>query len=324
MLSGYVRLAQDGIESLKDNLFMQKDPNSSHYFFDYCRVALQYHFNPTERLSGMGFLIFAPNGRIWLQSTEYCYELPELASYYFVLDIVLEEAKKSKTKIVELFIPNRQVVKLMNAENPFKEGPYKQIHDETKNKYSQFEKVIITFRNDYPKDVQARLDKESTTASQAPQISTSGRWENQVGNKAYFNVGQTEEDMKQFAEEYARIAHDFIQSYLKEYETDYGKEAVQKLFKDMKEKKVKDLPSTKRVLKEKRESIPVKIKIVPFKKKILCHNCNSLMEFESCTLEKPKNERYYLMRCKHCMATKTLDEKGRLKLYGRYPKKQKT
>lgn len=333
MITAYVRLPQEGIEPLTGVHEMIKDKQTGHYFFDYFRVTLQCYINPNERVSGMAILAFAPNGTIWMETSEYCYELGELASYYFVMNLVLEEAKKSHAKVLEIMLPSQKVIEFMQSEKPdklikamgIKEkqlfDAYRQIHRETKEKFSRFRKVIITLRKSYPQHVYNRLIKQAKMAAEPPQISTSGHWSNQIAGKSYYNVGMTKEEEKEFAEQYARIHYDFVKNYLQEYERDYGKDAVKKLIQDVNDKKIKVLPPTKRVLAERREMVPIKVKKLPFKKVILCQNCESIMEFEKAILEKPENKKIFTMRCNNCLATKAIDESGRIKYYGRYPKK---
>jgi phage anti-repressor protein len=334
MLIAYVKLSQEGIEPLPVVHEMIKDKQTGHYYFDHFRVILQCYINPKERVSGMAILGFAPNGTIWLETSEYCYELGELASYYFVMDLILEEAKKSHVKVLEIMLPSQKVIDFMQSINPSKLikamrikdkkliNAYKQIHRETKEKFASFGKVILTLRRSYPQHVLDRLIKHAEMAAEPPRIGINGQWLNQIGGKSYYNIGMTEAEEKQFAEDYARICYEFTESYLKEYEHDYGKEATSKLIKDLNEKKIKDFPPTKRVLAESKESIPINIKKLPFKKDILCQNCDGAMKFEKASLEKPENRKIYTMRCKKCLATKALDEKGRIKYYGRYSKKK--
>jgi hypothetical protein len=320
MFTAYTRLEQNGIEALEKYETPIKSQEGGHWYFDDFRIALQYYFNKTERTSGVGILAFAPNGNLWCETAIYCDQLNELAGYYYGIDRALEEAKKSKAKAVQIFIPNKHVVKILNLANPFKEKAYAEIHNYIKKKLKIFLSVEIRFRKKYPSDVQERLDRESKNASLPPEISLHGHVSSKI-NLVYFNIMMVEEDKKLFAEQYARLYLDFIEGYMKEYEQDYGKEALIDLHKGIKEGKIKDLPPTKRNIKENIESKVIKVKETPFKKVILCQNCNTQMIFESATFEMPQNEKHYRMRCKECFATKTLNDKGKLLLYGRYSKK---
>lgn len=321
MFTAYTHLYQEGIEAVDENTPLTKDSASSHYFFDPFRTALYCHLNKKELLTGMGFLSFAPNGRIWCQSGIYCYSLNELASYYACLETVLEEAKKSHARNVEIMIPKKVVVKIMNAENPFKDKESMKFHNTIKQLFTKFDSVKISYRKNYPKDVLARLRNEAIAASQPPKITPQGVWHNST-NLIYFNVGMTEDEMKQWAEGYARLMYDFFQSYMEEYEQDYGKEALRELIQGVNENKIKDLPPLKRNKKEGRRTVDFKVKESPFKRKTLCQNCESEMTIERGYIEKPENVKQYLFRCNKCLATRTINETGRTEYYGRYEKKK--
>lgn len=186
MLTAYIRLPQDGIEPLNVP-DAKKDSTSSHYFFEDCRIALQYYLNKKERTSGMAILLFGPNGNIWCETGLYCEEYSELISYYCGIDKALTEAEKCKVKNIEIFIPNRRIVKLLASKQPFKEDVYKKVHDGMKQRWSIFSDVRFTYRMSYPESVLTRLHRDSRNASEPPQITPQGRW-NQKINLSYYNL----------------------------------------------------------------------------------------------------------------------------------------
>lgn len=321
MLTGYFRLSQEGIEPLPEFTPPQKDKDSGHYYFDDFRISLEYFLNDKEKTSGVGILTFAPNGLLWSQSGEYCYEFNELASYYYALDNALNEAEKSKAKRIEIFVPHPKVVKLLNSKKPYKDKGFAKIHDYVKERFKKFEKTIVSHRVDYPASVKARLEKEAREAAEPPEISTNDRWMNGKGT-SYFNVGATEAEEKLFAEQYARLMYDFMESYFKEYEQDYGKDALKDLLAKIKSGEIKEPPPLKRNIEQQKSSKIIKKFNLPNKKPVICQNCENEMEIEKCTLEMPENDKHFIFRCKKCLATKTLNGKGRVIEYGRYPKKK--
>lgn len=320
MLTAYFKLSQDGIESLEKYDPLLKDKESGHYYFDYYRAVLRYYLNEKDRTSGVGILTFGPNGTIWCQTGEYCFEFNELASTYLGVNLILDEATKSQAKTVEIYLENEDLVKLLNKHQPHKDKPLQELHRGFQSKANKFTNVKFTHRTEFPTSVVERLEKESKEASIPPLFSINGYWNNAKG-VSYFNIGMTEDQEKQFAEQYARMMYGFMESYFKEYETDYGKEAYLQLLKDIKENKVKELPLLKRNLAEKKETKVIKTP-KPLKREIFCQNCETKMTLDSATKTLPDNEVNYVYKCKKCLATRILNGRGRTTEYGRFPKKK--
>ena len=187
MFTAYIRLPQDGIEALTDVTDAKKDSVSHHYFFEDCRIALQYYLNKKERTSGIAILLFGPNGNIWCETGLYCEEYNELISYYCGIDLSLKEAEKCKAKNIEIFIPNNKIVKLLSLKEPFREEPYRKVHEGMQQRWSIFSQVRFTHRINYPEHVVSRLQRESINASEPPQITPQGRWSQKI-NLSYYNL----------------------------------------------------------------------------------------------------------------------------------------
>lgn len=320
MLTAYTRMWQEGIERLKNYTEPVKDEKSGHYYFDDFRIALRYHFNERDNTSGVGVLIFAPNGSIWCQRGIYCFELDKYGSIYQAIDQILEEAEKSKAKNLTFFIEDKAFVNALKHQKPFKVEAYNIVHKYVIDKLKRYPKYQFVFRNNYSKELQERIEKQAKEAARTPEFDNRGQWQNQIGI-IYFNIKeQSEEEMKAFARQYADMFLDFFDSYMKEYEQDYGKEAYQNLIAKIKAGKMKSLPSVKRV-KAKEERF-VKVKNYPkLKKVIVCQHCQTEMQIETCLMKYPEKELRYFLRCKKCQATREMNEKGRTIKYGKYPRK---
>lgn len=322
MLTGYIRFPQKGIESLETYNPPVKDPQTSHYYFDDIRIALKYNFNKVDRISGVSALVFAPNGNIWCPDFVYCAELDQFASYYNAIATTIEEATKSKSKYITIFVDNQSFVDLVNIpkEAPYKDKIHNQIHKYVIDKLKKFESYEIIFRSEYPKDVLERLNKEAITASEALRYDNRGRIQN-IYSKAYFSlIDPPEEEIRPFIEQLARMFIDQQKSYAKQYIADYGEEAFNKLMKNFKDGKIKELPDTKEV-KSKKQKV-LKIKDNPtFDKDILCQKCTNKMELENAFKIYPEKIKKFVFRCKKCFAFKELDKKGRVLVYGKYPRK---
>lgn len=319
MLTSYVRIYQSGIEAIKENFPLQKDTESSHYFFDPYRIALYCHVNKKECTTGIGVLSFAPNGRIWCQTGIHCYSLNVMAAYYYCMEEILLEAEKCKSKSIEIMIPDKEIVKIINSKKPFKDKRFSSIHKHVRKLFKKFNKVEIVYRSKYPKSVKGRLKKEGVSASQPPEISLNGSWRNS-SNMIYFNVGMTEDEMREWAKGYGEIMYEFMSNYLKDYEKENGREALMDFLQLVKEKKVKKLPLLKKQIEKERKMTTFKVSKSPFRKEILCQNCENAMIIEKGLLGKPEGDKKYVFRCKECLATRTINENGRTEYYGRYPK----
>ncbi len=316
-LIAYFKIWQEGIEPLPYESPLTKDESASHYYFDDFRIAVQYYFNEKEKSAGLGILTFAPNGRLWSQSGEHAFNLNEVGGTYLGIDEALKEAEKSKAKNVTVLLGNKQIVSLLNTEKPFKEPAYTKIHDHLKERVKKYKKFEVVYREKFPKSVQDRLNKEPLEASEPPRFdANTKRWINAQGT-SYFNVGMDEKDEKFFIEQYARLIYDFTNRYFKDYEEDYGKEALKKLNEKAEKGKLKDLPALKRNKKNQKRTIKAR-KFPEIKKKVLCQNCENEMRLENCFLEKPENDYRYHFRCDICLATRVLNEKGRTVEYGRF------
>jgi len=321
MLIAYSKISQEGIKPLKKYKKAVKEKEGSHYYFDDFRIALNTYFNEKEKTSGVGILTFAPNGLLWSQSGVYCFQLSKIGSFYYGVDKALEEAEKSKAKNITIFINDKTIVGLLNNPAPFKDSNYRKVHNYLINKFKKFKEVKVVFRERFPKSVKARLIKEAKEASTPLLFSPyKGRCVNAKG-VLYFNIGMMEGEERIFAEQYARLFVDFIEGYLKKYEDDYGKEALNKLIKKIKQGRIRKLPSLKKHIKKRKKTRKLK-KFPKIKKVIFCQNCGEKMELEDCFLETPGKNLKYNYRCNACLATKILNENGRTVFYGRYPKEK--
>lgn len=319
MLIGYVRISQEGIEPLKDAVPPVKDTNSSHTFFDDFRISLQYKYNEQDNTSGVGVLIFAPNGLLWTQTSIYAHGLDEFAGYYLALDQTLEEAIKTKSKNIIILVKNKDFVHYAAMESPYKLKEHNDVHNLVIDKLKKFNSYKFIYRKSYPKSVQERLDKEANEAAEGPKFDSRGYWTNQP-SKPYFNVIPDVVDEKMFAEQMAHLWVDHIKSYFKEFEEDYGKEAYLKLRADIDSGKLKELPDVKRVKENKQRYVPVK-NFPAYTKVVICQHCENAMRFERCVKKYPEKELRYFFRCSACQATKEINEKGRIIVYGKYSKK---
>lgn len=323
MLTGYSRVWQDGIEPLENYIEPIKDEKTSHCYFDPFRVTLQYQYNEKDHVSGVGVLIFAPNGLIWLQTNIYCFELDKFASYYYAIEQLLEEADKSKAKNLMFYVDDKDFAHAVTHKKPYKSEPYNKVHAYVIDKLQKYESYRIDFRDTYPKEVMERLRKEASEGSQVPLFDQRGYWQNQPG-KMYFNIKTpTGAEEKEFAEGLARIYLDFFEDYMKEYKEEIGEEKFKQFVADVNAGKIKKLPDTKRVKANKRKTVMVKnFPKLKLSKPALCQNCQTEMIFEACFMEYPEKELQYHFRCKKCNATKILNSRNRVISYGKYPKKQ--
>jgi len=119
MLTGYTRISQEGIEALKDPYKIEKAEEGGHCYFDKFRIAIHFHLNEEEKSTGVGILTFAPNGDLWSESGEYCYELNELGSLFLGIEEALKEARRElatpfNVEEVILAIPDEDAL----AKNP--------------------------------------------------------------------------------------------------------------------------------------------------------------------------------------------------------------
>jgi len=323
MLIGYMRIWQDGIEPLAEPQEPIKDEKSGHCFFDEYRVSLKYNYNKTDDVSGVGTVSYGPSGLIWCQTGYYCQNLDEFASYYYAIQQVVEEAHKSKAKSLILYLDNKHFVEMVNIKDkPYKLNVHNQIHELVMKDLSSFDSYKIEFREKYPKELIERLKKEALQVSIAPEFSMMGSWQNQPG-VSYFNImTQTEEQKQDYAKQWAHMVYDHYQHYFDEYKQDYGEEAYSKLLKDIKEKKIKDLPDVKRV-KDKKVRF-LKVKNPPQLKKIpICQNCGESMVVEDCLKKLPEKQLVYYLRCKKCKASKDVLENGRVLVFRKYPNNKK-
>lgn len=320
MLIAYSRFWQDGIERLENFTPPVKDEQTGHYYFDDFRISLHAHHNENDGTSGVGVLIFAPNGLIWSQQSVYCHEFNKYGSFYYAIEQILEEAEKSKAKNLTIFVDDKQFAKAFKYLNPYKDEAYNKLHAYIIDKLKKYNKCQVLFRTKYPEDVKKRLQTEAEKSARAPEFNNQGRWENQTGI-IYFNIKeQTEEEMKAFAEQYARIYLDFIEGYMKEIREEIGEEKLRKFVADVKAGKVKSLPDVKRV-REKKERF-VRVRDYPkLAKPVNCHKCEDEMVFDKCLLKYPEKQFIYYFRCNKCKTSKELNEKGRVITYGKYPKK---
>jgi hypothetical protein len=318
-----MRIWQEGIEPLENPQEPVKEEKTGHCFFDDYRVSLKYNYNKKDGVSGVGMLSYAPSGLIWCQTGYYCLNLDEFASYYYGLQGVLEEAKKSKSKNLTIYFDNQKFVEMVNLKKkPYKLDVHNKIHDSLIGILKEFDSYKILFRDKYPNGIAERLKKEAIRTSEAPEFNMMGRWQNSP-NISYYNImTQTEEQKKAYAEQYAHMFYDFHKSYMKEYEQDYGEESIKKLIQDMNSGKVKKLPDVKRV-KETRVRF-TKVKNPPkLKKDPICQNCGDVMEVEDCQKKYPEKQLVYYLRCKKCKASKDVLENGRVLVFRKYPNKKK-
>lgn len=321
MLTGYSRVWQDGIEPIDNYVEPIKDTKTSHCYFDPFRVTLQYQFNEKDHVSGIGVLIFAPNGLIWLQTFVYCFEFDKFASYYYAIEQILDEADKSKAKNLIFYINDKDFTHAVTHKKPYKSEAHNKVHDHVLGKLKTYECYKILFRDTYPKEVMKRLRKEVSEASQVPRFDHRGMWLNQP-NFMYFNIKTpTEEEEKAFAEQYARIFLDIFDGYMNEYKEEVGEEKFKEFVKDVNSGKIKKLPDTKRVKANKRKTVRMKeFPVLELSKPVHCQNCQSEMAFEACFMEYPEKELQYHYRCEKCGATKILNSRNRVVSYGKFPK----
>lgn len=318
MLIAYTRIPQDGIEKLENYSEPVKDGTSGHYLFDDFRITLKYSYDKNNRVSGVGVLIFAPNGLIWCQRGIYCHEFNKFGSLYYAIEQILEEADKSKAKNLTIYVDDKNFAKAFKYLNPYKDEAYNTLHAYIIEKLKVYPKCQVLFRNSYPKEVKKRLLSEAESAANMPKFDNRGHWQNQTGI-TYFEIKeQTEEEVKMFAEQYARMYLDFIESYMEEYREEVGEENFKKFVKSVRDGKIKKLPDVKRV-RDKKERY-VKVKTFPtLNKAITCQNCKAGMLLENCFMKYPEHQLRFLYRCQKCRATRELNEKGRTLTYGKFP-----
>ncbi len=317
-LTAYIRIPQDGIEPLED-LSLQKDEQSGHYFFDHIRGYIHHHWNETDKVGGIGLLTFGPNGTIWSQTSEFTDNLPWWVAFYEGCLRIFEEATKCKSTYVTIFCDNKELAAKFQKKTAYKDKAVNDIHLHILEKAKVFKTFEVVFRDEFPQHVMDRIKKDAIKMAQVPIFDTSGRWSND-GGASYYNIGSTEEEMKEWAKGWARMMYDFTKNYLKEYEQDYGEVATNQLVKDINDGKVKDYPPLKRHLaKEKKIT---KLRKPKTDKAILCQHCGTKMEFQGGKKESSQDEtkEEYAYKCPKCLALRILDAKNRTIKYGRYPK----
>lgn len=322
MLSGYLNIWQDGIEPIEGATEPVKDKETNHCYFDQFRMALKYKFNGDYKTSGVGVVVFAPNGLLWYQRPIYCFELDKFGSLYYAIDESIEEMKKCKSKEITIFVDDKLFVESAKKDRPYKLDAYNQVHDEVIGNLRQFEKFNFVYRNKYPKSVEKRLSDESRDASEPLKFDWRGHWSNQP-NELYSRVtDHNDEEMKFKAESFARIYMEFMESYAKEFIQDYGKEKFDEFVQKVKEGKAKSLPKVKRVKEAENRDVKLK-KPKEFYKEVVCQNCGEKMYTETVFKSYPDKIIIYRFRCKKCLAGKEITEKGRTITYLKYPPPKK-
>lgn len=323
MLTAYLRIPQEGIEPLENKVSPVKDKETGHFYFDDFRIALQYYWDEKEKSSGIAIFSFGPNGSLWSETGEHCKSLNQIAGYYFGTEQGLVEAEKSKAKQVTIYIPNKEVVSLLNSEtNPFKDKNYKNLHSYILGLTKKFNIVKFVFRVKYPPTTKKWLLGEAKKSAEPPQYSGNGYYLNARG-KSYSNIDEDKEQMKLIAEQFAHLFYDLHQSQMKSIKDEYGDEKFGELIKGLNSGEIKKLPDTKKVRESRKGTFMLKKYTTPNKTPVKCHYCGDEMKVEKATLEKPENIKNYIFRCNRCLATKTLNEKGRTVRYGRYMKSEK-